>query len=138
MALDLAPGDELTLFLSWKLTNAVPKNYSVFVHLVDQNEVIVAQRDMYPGQGSLPLSEMPVGYAWQDFYGLRLSTRLPTPDSARLREEGGEVRGERPGGENIMTAERIVTGLPQGIKSQSAWHGNRRGSPPGAGRRGIP
>lgn len=22
-----------------------------------------------------------------------------------------------------MTAERIVTGLPQGIKSQSAWHG---------------
>lgn len=110
----MLPGDEVTLFLSWKLTNRVPKNYSVFVHLVDQNDVIVAQRDMYPGQGSLPLSELPVGFAWQDKYVLRLSTRLPTPKTLRWRVGLYDVQtGERlkiGDGEEFATFDTIELG----------------------------
>jgi 4-amino-4-deoxy-L-arabinose transferase-like glycosyltransferase len=69
----LRPGDEATLALNWKLIAPLPTNYSVFVHLVNEYNVIVAQRDMYPGQGNLALSELPAGYAWTDRYTLRLS-----------------------------------------------------------------
>ena len=69
----LAPGDEVTLRLNWRLNAPLPRNYSVFVHLVDENEVIVAQRDMYPGQGNMATSEQPAGYQWSDHYTLRVS-----------------------------------------------------------------
>ena len=79
----LRPGDEATLRLNWQLTQPVTRNYSVFVHLVDEHDVIVAQRDMYPGQGSLALSEQPAGRRWSDHYTLRLSPLTPAPKQLR-------------------------------------------------------
>ena len=46
----LQPGQATSLILNWQAFSALPKNYTVFVHLVDQNGVTVGQRDMYPGQ----------------------------------------------------------------------------------------
>ncbi|MFC1466709.1 MAG: glycosyltransferase family 39 protein [Candidatus Brachytrichaceae bacterium NZ_4S206] len=80
---DLHPGDEVTLHLSWALAQPVTRNYSVFVHLIDAHDVIVAQRDMYPGQGSLALSEQPAGRLWSDRYTLRLSPLTPAPKQLR-------------------------------------------------------
>ncbi|BCX02286.1 MAG: hypothetical protein KatS3mg053_0224 [Candidatus Roseilinea sp.] len=77
------PGDEVTLHLNWMLTQPVTRNYSVFVHLIDEHDVIVAQRDMYPGQGSLALSEQPAGRRWSDRYTLRLSPLTPAPKQLR-------------------------------------------------------
>jgi hypothetical protein len=57
----------------------------VFVHLIDEHDVIVAQRDMYPGQGNLALSELPAGYAWTDRYTLRLSALQLAPKQLRWR-----------------------------------------------------
>ena len=79
----LRPGDEATLRLNWQLTQPVTRNYSVFVHLIDEHDVIVAQRDMYPGQGSLALSEQPAGRRWSDYYALRLSPLAPAPKQLR-------------------------------------------------------
>ncbi|MCL6511119.1 MAG: hypothetical protein K6U78_10555 [Anaerolineae bacterium] len=79
----LRPGDEATLQLNWQLTQPVTRNYSVFVHLIDEHDVIVAQRDMYPGQGSLALSEQPAGRRWSDHYTLRLSPLTPAPKRLR-------------------------------------------------------
>ena len=76
-------GDEATLRLNWQLTQPVTRNYSVFVHLIDEHDVIVAQRDMYPGQGSLALSEQPAGRRWSDHYTLRLSPLPPAPKRLR-------------------------------------------------------
>ncbi|GIV83519.1 MAG: hypothetical protein KatS3mg052_0526 [Candidatus Roseilinea sp.] len=77
------PGDEVALHLNWALAQPVTRNYSVFVHLIDEHDVIVAQRDMYPGQGSLALSEQPAGRRWSDRYTLRLSPLTPAPKQLR-------------------------------------------------------
>lgn len=81
----ITPDSEPIIQFNWRLTAAPPKNYSVFVHLVDQNNVILAQRDMYPGQGSLALSEHPSGFIWSDHYALRVSPLAPPLKTLRWR-----------------------------------------------------
>ncbi|MCS7088927.1 MAG: hypothetical protein NZL91_09560 [Thermoflexales bacterium] len=77
------PGDTATLQLNWALLQPVARNYSVFVHLVDEHDVIVAQRDMHPGQGRLALSELPAGYRWSDFYAVRVPAWALAPATLR-------------------------------------------------------
>jgi hypothetical protein len=73
------PGEEVTVYLHWRVTADLPVDYSVFVHLVDEHGVIVAQRDMYPGQGLLPTSELPPGYRWTDRYALQVPVLALAP-----------------------------------------------------------
>ncbi len=77
------PGDEVTLHLNWKLTAPASANYSVFVHLIDEHDVIVAQRDMHPGQGRLALSEEPAGRLWSDCYTLHIPALAYAPRTLR-------------------------------------------------------
>jgi Dolichyl-phosphate-mannose-protein mannosyltransferase len=74
-----APGEEVDLRLYWRVRALMPVNYSVFVHLLDENDVVVAQRDMYPGQGTLAASELAVGYTWSDHYTLPIPRRQALP-----------------------------------------------------------
>jgi hypothetical protein len=78
-----SPGDEVTLKMNWKLDQPLAKNYSVFVHLIDENDVIVAQRDMYPGQGTLATSELSPGFMWSDRYTLRIPRLAAAPKKLR-------------------------------------------------------
>ncbi|TMC52333.1 MAG: hypothetical protein E6J26_09190, partial [Chloroflexi bacterium] len=82
------PGQEVTLRLYWRMSGSVSRNFSVFVHLLDDNDVVVAQRDMYPGQGSLATSELTPDFAWRDYYTLRIPRRGVLPPQ-RLRWEVG-------------------------------------------------
>jgi hypothetical protein len=66
------PGDEVTLQLYWHLRAPAAKDYSIFVHLLSADDVIIAQRDMYPGQGTLATSQLHAGYTWQDHYTVRI------------------------------------------------------------------
>lgn len=75
-------GDEITLRLNWRVVAPPPINYSVFVHLVDEDGVIIAQRDMFPGQGSLATAELPAGVMWSDRYTLRIIDRERAPRAA--------------------------------------------------------
>jgi hypothetical protein len=50
----LKRGDAFVLLLYWKATTQVSKDYTVFVHLVDRNEKIVAGYDSQPRQGKFP------------------------------------------------------------------------------------
>jgi hypothetical protein len=80
---------QVTLALNWRVENPtasrpVPRNYSVFVHLIDaEHDVIVAQRDMYPGQGNLALTDVEGGYRWSDRYTLKIPRFTTAP--RRLR-----------------------------------------------------
>ena len=73
------PGSAVVLYANWQLNQPVHENYSVFIHLIDEHDVIVAQRDMHPGQGNLALAEQPAGRRWSDRYTLRLSPLTPAP-----------------------------------------------------------
>lgn len=77
------PGDEVTLQLYWRLQAPAAKNYSVFAHLINASDVIVSQRDMYPGQGSLATSELQPGYSWQDHYTVRIPSLAPAGQTLR-------------------------------------------------------
>jgi hypothetical protein len=106
---NLQPGDSLTITLYWQslaeMKAEVPaKDYSVFVHLLDENELIVAQRDMYPGQGLYPTSLWSTGDAIANRYVLLLPETAFTPNQAQL-----EV-----GLYNFATGERLLAYAPTG------------------------
>ncbi|MDO8673273.1 MAG: glycosyltransferase family 39 protein [Dehalococcoidia bacterium] len=50
--LPLQPGNTMALDLYWKAESKVGTRYTVFTHLVDATEKIVAQQDGEPGQGA--------------------------------------------------------------------------------------
>ncbi len=59
IGLDLPPqpiqaGEPLPLTLYWQAITTFDKNWTVFVHLVDDKEKIVAQQDHLPGDGQFP------------------------------------------------------------------------------------
>jgi hypothetical protein len=52
------PGGQSEITLYWQALKPIEKDYSTFVHLLDANDIVVAQRDMYPGQGLWPTSQI--------------------------------------------------------------------------------
>ncbi|MCK4450383.1 MAG: hypothetical protein KAX26_07315, partial [Anaerolineae bacterium] len=76
----------------------------VFVHLLDENELIVAQRDMYPGQGLYPTSLWSVGDTIANRYVLLLPETAFAPNQAQL-----EV-----GLYDFATGERLLAYGPDG------------------------
>ena len=81
---NLKPGDSLTITLYWQSLAKMTHDYSVFVHLLDENELIVAQRDMYPGQGLYPTSLWSAGDAIANRYVLLLPETAFAPNQAQL------------------------------------------------------
>ena len=86
-AMELRPGDTLNLTLYWQGITPMSTDYTVFVHLTDENDIIQAQRDSYPGAGGLPTSGWPMNTTIRDQHVLRLPQILPAP--ARLRVDIG-------------------------------------------------
>jgi hypothetical protein len=81
---NLRPGDSLTVTLYWQSLVKMHHDYSTFVHLLDENELIVAQRDMYPGQGLYPTSLWSVGETIANRYVLTLPETAFAPNQAQL------------------------------------------------------
>jgi hypothetical protein len=48
---DLKPGEIIQIALHWRADEILEQRYKIFLHLVDQNGLIVAQRDSEPGGG---------------------------------------------------------------------------------------
>jgi hypothetical protein len=74
----LAPGDVLHVSLSWKLLQQTESDYTVFVHLVDEEERVWAQHDGPPVGGSRPTSSWPLGEEITDHHGLALPPGIPS------------------------------------------------------------
>lgn len=80
-----APGDAIPITIYWRALAPMAEDYSVFVHLVDKNELIVGQRDMYPGQGTYPTTLMQPGDVIADTYAPHLAATLMTPNRIEVR-----------------------------------------------------
>ncbi len=123
----LIPGDALTVTLYWQSLAEMNQDYAVFVHLLDENDLILAQRNTFPGLGSFPTALWQAGDAIADTYTLALPETTYAPSSAQL-EVGlyDFVTGNRllvygpdgkPAGDNVRfheieVAPRSETGLP--------------------------
>ena len=69
-------GTRMWVTLYWEALETINQDYSVFVHLVDDRGVIIAQRDSWPGAGNDPTSDWQVGQARRDVYPLDVPTLL--------------------------------------------------------------
>jgi dolichyl-phosphate-mannose-protein mannosyltransferase len=68
---------KLTLTLDWKATAAVPKDYTVFVHMLDAGGKQVAQNDSQPQGGAFPTSLLPAGFEAPDSHVLDVAGLPP-------------------------------------------------------------
>ena len=97
----LKPGGPLCLELHWSTNAPLPTDYTVFVHVLDQNGQIVAQSDLQPGGGYAPTSGWPIRQPITDRHGVILPPTLAPgehqiviglygPDGVRLTSSTGK------------------------------------------------
>jgi hypothetical protein len=98
---ELKPGDPICLELQWSTTRQLPTDYTVFMHVLDQNGQLVAQTDLQPGGGYAPTSGWPIGQPITDRHGVVLPQTITPgeyqiiiglygPDGARLTSSADE------------------------------------------------
>lgn len=78
----LHPGDEARVGIVWRALTRPAADYSVFVHLVDEEGVIVAQVDTMPGGGVLPTSRWQPGQRRSELYRVLIPPTAYTPTRA--------------------------------------------------------
>jgi mannosyltransferase len=80
---ELGPGDVLQLTLFWEAAKPVERRFKVFVHLVDGDGGIIAQRDAEPGGGVKLTNTWRPGEIVLDNYGVLIPMGT-APDEYRL------------------------------------------------------
>ncbi|MEK7276415.1 MAG: hypothetical protein AAB427_03625, partial [Chloroflexota bacterium] len=78
------PGGPVKVTLYWQSLVAMDRDWSVFVHVVDENQIVVAQRDTYPGLGLLPTRKWAVGQTVADTYVIPLPPTVYAPSDAHV------------------------------------------------------
>jgi 4-amino-4-deoxy-L-arabinose transferase-like glycosyltransferase len=78
------PGGQVKLTLYWQALAPTEHPYSVFVHLLGEGDIPIAQRDTYPGLGLLSTTRLEPGDAWADQYVIRVPDTTYAPDLAQV------------------------------------------------------
>jgi hypothetical protein len=95
---DQRAGETVTVTLTWRALEPIPSDWTVFLHLVDDEERIVAQDNRKPQDGKLPMPQWTPGDWLEDPHPIILPPELP-PGSYTLRvglylpEDGGRRQG---------------------------------------------
>jgi hypothetical protein len=71
------PGDTLKLVLDWQARAKMDKSYTVFVHLLDKDSQVAAQKDAQPANGARPTTGWVANEYLADTYELPIK-----PDAA--------------------------------------------------------
>jgi len=78
------PGGQVGVTLYWEALAPTDRDYTVFVHLLGEHDLLVAQRDTFPGLGLLSTTWLEPGYAWADRYVLQVPPTACAPDVAQV------------------------------------------------------
>ncbi len=76
------PGQSVPVTLYWQAVEPFEADYSVFVHLVDEQDLVVAQRDAFPGIGLLSTCWLEPGQRWAERRVLGLPETAFSPNQA--------------------------------------------------------
>lgn len=79
------PGDTLEVTLYWQALARTDQQYTVFVHLLSDVGVMVAQRDTYPGLGRYPTTVWKPGAVFVDTYQLHVPETAYAPDNGYVQ-----------------------------------------------------
>jgi 4-amino-4-deoxy-L-arabinose transferase-like glycosyltransferase len=63
---EVQPESYVQIELDWQVMTPLTRDWSLFVHLVTPDGVILGQRDVYPGGGKLATSTLPEKRAWRN------------------------------------------------------------------------
>jgi hypothetical protein len=74
-----AAGEPLDLTLWWRPTRAPDRDYSVALHLVDEDGVVVGQRLSLPGGGSIATSDLTAGEVVSDTHRITIPFTAGSP-----------------------------------------------------------
>ena len=84
------PGNSIPITLYWRALKPFEKNYSIFLHLLDENDIEVQAQDKgqaYPGRGNLPTTTLVPGQTWAETWVMPVRATAYAP--ARLTWEIG-------------------------------------------------
>jgi hypothetical protein len=73
-------GGRVQVRLCWEGLRPMDQDYTLFIHLLGRDNLRVAERTTYPGQGRFPTSLWPVGRAFCDAYWLEVAAWAPAPE----------------------------------------------------------
>jgi hypothetical protein len=112
------PGDNIHLTLFWQCLEKMEQTYTVFTHLVDAEDNLVAQKDNPPVDGFYSTAKWEVGEIVRDQYDLVIPSEVPSGEY-RLKvgmylHETGERLPIYSGSEKYIVADRAL-GLQQVI-----------------------
>ena len=79
---NLRPGDTATIRLAWLSRASVTTDYSIFLHLVDEAGLTIAQLDTIPGGGLRPTSGWEAGGVLWEEYAVSIPATAYTPNRA--------------------------------------------------------
>jgi hypothetical protein len=73
-------GEAVQVTLCWEALQAMDKDYTLFIHLLGQDNLRVAERTTFPGQGRFPTSLWPAGRAFCETLGMHVAPWAPAPE----------------------------------------------------------
>ncbi len=73
----LRPGETLELYLTWQCLEKMDEDYTVFVHILDQEQRVWGQEDIGPVHGTYPTSQWKEGEIIEDIHSVQLSYEAP-------------------------------------------------------------
>jgi 4-amino-4-deoxy-L-arabinose transferase-like glycosyltransferase len=79
------PGGQVGLTLYWEALAPTDRDYTMFVHLLGAEDLLVAQRDTLPGLGRLSTTWLELGVRWADRYVLQVPETAYAPDMAQIQ-----------------------------------------------------
>jgi 4-amino-4-deoxy-L-arabinose transferase-like glycosyltransferase len=80
----LEPGETLQVALTWQVASEMDRHWSIFVHVLDDDGIMVTQRDTYPGRGSLATGFLEEGLAWREEFLVPVPEGAYTPNHATI------------------------------------------------------
>lgn len=93
----LQPGESTRITLYWQALAPLDRDYSIFVHLLDENDITVQDKGpAYPGRGNLPATTLEPGQTWAETWLMPVYATAYAP--SRLTWEVGlydALTGER-------------------------------------------
>ena len=78
------PGEQVAVTLYWEALAPADRETTIFVHLLGEGELLVAQRDTLPGLGRLSTTWLEPGFRWADRYVLQVPETAYAPDTAQI------------------------------------------------------
>jgi hypothetical protein len=78
------PGDNVPLTLYWQAKQPIETDYTLFIHLLDEYDLVIAQRNLFHGSGLYPTSRWAAGEKFADTYVLSLPRTTFSPTETRF------------------------------------------------------